>query len=120
MRGGECDGLFKMDDNRHDDGRYDVDHSRRCSWMLDVWRFAHHQIRLEPEGGSGVIYKVGDILRHKQNGDLCHIIGFYIENNEYWYIMNDNWQTPERIVGLMYDKVDSIQLLAVKVKEETE
>ena len=44
-----------MDGQRHDDGRCDMDHGCRCSRLLDVWRFAHYQIRLEPEGGSGVI-----------------------------------------------------------------
>jgi len=44
-----------MDDYRHGDGHYDMDHGRRCSNLLDLWRFAHYQIRLEPEGGNGVI-----------------------------------------------------------------
>jgi len=45
-----------MDGQRHVHGHHDMDHGCRCSSLLDLWRFAHHQIRLEPEGGSGVIY----------------------------------------------------------------
>ena len=59
-------------------------------------------------------YKIGDVMRRKNTGELYRIVGAFLYGSEIWYVFNDGWQNQERFVFMMYDKVNSIQLPAEK------